>query len=381
MKKINFKKAKYMLPAIALPFLIAFGYVVADIFSPKPEADDGLIKSDEFNATLPKVNADAIEIKSKLQEMIEGYNLDNRGTTAMMNVEKEEESKMEITSAYDEANRRMLDSLEQVRKAEMERLMAMRQVQRAQQESYSIQTEQLSDNRQMSQLTEQMRMIQKVANGERILTPEEEEQERLRAREAEIRRQVADSIAAANAPLAVTKAEQAGASSFNTVEKDGEYSDLIKGKVDELVKVKDGSRLRIRLSEDVDIDGTRVEKGTCLYANVTGFSQQRVQAEVTSVILDGKLKKISLTIYDIDGQEGFFVPSSAFRDLAKEAGAQAMNMNLNMNTSGQDLESTAMQTLQQTLRSITSAVSSNIKKNKARIKYNTDIYLVDTGNK
>ena len=90
---------------------------------------------------------------------------------------------------------------------------------------------------------------------------------------------------------------------------------------------------------------------------------------------------MNLSIYDIDGQEGFFVPSSAFRDLTKEAGANAMNMNMNFNSSGQDLESTAMQTLQQTLRSVTSAVSANIKKNRARIKYNTDIYLVDTNNR
>lgn len=381
MKKINFKKTKYVLPAIALPFVIAMGYLVADIFSPKPEADNGLEKSDEFNTSLPKVDADAVEIKTKMQEMVNSYELEGLRRTAIMNVENEEEEKMEITSAYDEANKRMLDSLDAVRNAEMEQLKEMRQARWEQEESFEGRTAQLTDNGQMAQLTEQMRMIQKVANGERILTAEEEEQERQRAMEAEIRRQVADSIAEANAPLPVTRAEQAGASSFNTVEKEGDYSDLIKGKVDELVKVKDGSRLRIRLAEDVDIDGTRVPKGTFLFANVRGFSQQRVQAEVTSVILGGKLRKVSLTIYDIDGQEGFFVPTSVFRDMAKEAGSQAMNMNLNMNSSGNGLESTAMQTLEQTLRSITSAVSSNIRQNKARIKYNTDIYLVDTGNK
>ena len=117
--------------------------------------------------------------------------------------------------------------------------------------------------------------------------------------------------------------------------------------------------------------------GTYVYANVTGFSAQRVKAQVKSMMVGGEITKVELNVYDLDCQEGFFVPSSSFRDLAKDVGAGAMNMNLNMNSTGdQSLESVAMQSLQQAFQATTSAISKNIRKNKAKIKYNTEVYLI-----
>ena len=147
--------------------------------------------------------------------------------------------------------------------------------------------------------------------------------------------------------------------------------------MDELVKVKSGSRLRIRLSDDIEIKGEIIPKGTYLYANVTGFSAQRVKAKIESMMIGGKITPVDLNIYDLDCQEGFFVPSSAFREMSRDIGAGAMNMNVNMNSSGsQSVESVALQTLQQAFQSTTSAISKNIRKNKATVKYNTEVYLV-----
>ena len=80
--------------------------------------------------------------------------------------------------------------------------------------------------------------------------------------------------------------------------------------------------------------------------------------------------------------EVLYVPESSFRELAKDVGSSAMNMNMNINSTGeQNLESMAMQTLQQALSATTSAISNNIKQNKAKIKFNTEIYLVDESSK
>lgn len=388
-KKIDFRKTKYMLPAIALPFIIILGWMVIDIAEFEPDEKESVLKkSDEFNASLPGVSDKAAEIRSKMQEMMGGYDR-SKSSTAIGIFEAEQEEKNSILSGYTEEEKNFVDSLEAVRKAELERLRelarnsqdepsriyevrnSMTQQERQQAEKVII------DNPQMDQVTRQMQLLQRMANGERILTPEEEQKEKERLLAEEVRRRTLDSIARADGPVAVSKALDAAERHFNTVGRDRQDSHLISGRVDELVKVKDGSRLRIRLSEDVEIDGVKVKAGTCLYANVTGFSAQRVKANITSVLLGGKIRKVDLSVYDIDGQEGFYVPTSAFRDLAKEAGGNAMNMNMNINSSGQNLESMAMQTLQQTLRSITSAASANIKQNRAKIKYNTEIYLVD----
>ena len=99
-------------------------------------------------------------------------------------------------------------------------------------------------------------------------------------------------------------------------------------------------------------------------------------------MLGDKKKKVNLNVYDLDCMEGFYVPESSFRELAKDVGSSAMNMNMNINSTGeQNLESMAMQTLQQALSATTSAISNNIKQNKAKIKFNTEIYLVDESSK
>jgi len=380
-KKIDWRKPKYILPVIAVAAGLFIAYNVAELMKEKPQEDDGLERMDEFNANLPEVNTQKVGIRSKMEEMRSNLEL-GKGYTAVENVDREQEKKENVESVYSEQEQRVFDSLDEVRKRQLREVQNRIEAQR----NFNIQgntTPAVADNPQMEAYTRQIQMIQKLQRGEKIMTPEEEEREKAIQTEKQIRQAILDSIALAQAPALVTRAETAGERAFNTVEKGNETTELIKARVDEMVKVKDGSRLRIRLSEDVDIDGVRVKAGTNLYANVAGFSAQRVKAEITSVVLGGKLREINLSVYDIDGQEGFFVPTSAFRDLAKEAGASAMQMNMNINSSGggQTVEGMAMQTLQQTLQSITSAASSNIKKNRAKIKYNTEIYLVDMNSK
>ena len=190
-----------------------------------------------------------------------------------------------------------------------------------------------------------------------------------------------DSIAKAQGPVAVNKAGEAGEAYFNTVTEESAVPSLIKARVDRVEKVRDGSRIRLRLSEDIEIEGEILKKGSYLYATVTGFSAQRVKANVTSVLIGNQIKKIELAVYDLDGMEGFYVPSSNFREVAKDIGANSMNMNMNFNQSSEmSMQSIAMQSLQQALQGTTQAVGKAIRQNKARIKFNTNVYLVDNSN-
>lgn len=65
----------------------------------------------------------------------------------------------------------------------------------------------------------------------------------------------------------------------------------------------------------------------------------------------------------------------------KDAGASAMQSNININGGyGSELtgEALALQALQNIYTSASGAISSNIRKNKAKIKYNTIVYLINT---
>ena len=115
---------------------------------------------------------------------------------------------------------------------------------------------------------------------------------------------------------------------------------------------------------------------------VKGFSGQRVLANISSILVGDNFIKVNLSLYDNDGMEGFYVPASAFREMVKNAGANAVNggnMNMSNNTgSTMSGEYIALQAIQQAYSGVTQAVSSNIRRNKAKIKYNTVVYLINT---
>ena len=68
-----------------------------------------------------------------------------------------------------------------------------------------------------------------------------------------------------------------------------------------------------------------VPKGSYLYATMSGFGSQRVKGNVTSIMVDGEIIKVNLALYDTDGLEGLYVPSSQFRETTKDVGSGALS--------------------------------------------------------
>ena len=78
--------------------------------------------------------------------------------------------------------------------------------------------------------------------------------------------------------------------------------------------------------------------------------------------------------------QGFYVPESAFRDMMKNAGSAAMQSNISFDSRGSggiSAEALALQALQNVYQSTSSAVSQAFKKIRAKIKYNTIVYLIN----
>ena len=207
-----------------------------------------------------------------------------------------------------------------------------------------------------------------------------------------LRKQRADSIAKAkreekerNRPKLVIKSPETNADKFNTVGAESEAVDasLIRAMIDKTTKAHEGTRLRFKLLDNVTVSGVKLKKGTYLYGTVTGFGQQRVRATITSILIGGKFINVNLSVFDNDGMEGFYVPESAFRDFMKEAGSSTVQQNISFESengygSGISGEAIALQALQNMYNSATSAVAANIRKNRAKIKYNTIVYLINS---
>ena len=174
--------------------------------------------------------------------------------------------------------------------------------------------------------------------------------------------------------LPVSKTE-AASDDFNTVLR-GTGGSFISAMIDENVTGYAGSRIRLRLLDDIMAGKFHILKGTYLYAEINGFSAQRVTLLVKSVLLSGHILPVKLEVYDTDGLPGLFVPPSAFRDFTKDLGGnslQGVSLDNGAATGGQLL----MSSLDKVFQSTSSAIAQAIRKNKARIKYNSYIYLID----
>ena len=184
----------------------------------------------------------------------------------------------------------------------------------------------------------------------------------------------------------VIKADNLTHSKFNTVQNFDEGvndSPLIKAMIDQTTKSTDGTRLRFKLLDDVIVDNVKIKKGTYLYGTVSGFGQQRVKANIPSILVGDRFINVSLNVYDIDGMEGFYVPESSFRVFLQNAAAGVAGQQIQFNqgasmSGGIDAENIALQAIQNIYQAASSAISGNLRKNKAKIKYNTIVYLINS---
>lgn len=84
-----------------------------------------------------------------------------------------------------------------------------------------------------------------------------------------------------------------------------------------------GSTVKMRLMSDVYINGRLIPKGQFIYGTcaITG---ERLTIEINSVRGDNSLFPVSLSVFDMDGLEGIYIPGAITRDVAKQSSDQAM---------------------------------------------------------
>lgn len=397
MKKINFKQPKYIFPAVIFVPLCALIYFVMQTFGGSGD-ESKTVATDRINASLPEANAEAPG--DKMFEMSRRFNDDDAFTAVgALGEERTQEEALEHGYSEEELNRLDAAEAERIRqRQELEELERSLAESRRHINSYAYGDDTYAEAyggaysgdprseyaRDLEEIQQRSYERQKaIEAGLGIGQPDPEEM---------MRKHRADSIAKArkeererNRPLLVLKSRETNADKFNTVGNSADNVDapLIRAMIDKTTKAHEGTRLRFKLLDDVSIHEVRLPKGTYLYGTVTGFGQQRVRAAITSILVGGKFLKVNLSVFDNDGMEGFYVPESAFRDFLKEAGASTVQQNISFESesgygSGISGEAIALQALQNMYNSATSAVSANIRKNKAKIKYNTIVYLINS---
>lgn len=84
-----------------------------------------------------------------------------------------------------------------------------------------------------------------------------------------------------------------------------------------------GAIVKIRLLSDVYIDGKLIPKGNFVYGKAM-LNGERLNIHVTSIRYQTFILPVSLTVYDLDGNDGVFIPGAITRDAAKESSDRAI---------------------------------------------------------
>ena len=396
-KKIDFRQGKYWFPLVLFVPLVAIAYFSCEMFK-GTTTQEGMV-TDSINTMMPEPAGDGLHNKfAAMEDNI----LRGDGYTAVSALGEEGTGESDDENVYSENEMDRIDQEKAAKKRQEEEMAALQQQLRESRmhinqydDRYNGGGSYGSQQREMEQFEQEMRQIQersrKMArditdDGSDASNGNAQPQQAMNTGGQITGYDIYGNPVYAQQPkkdtvAVVTKAETDNAGSFNTIEDAEKLDDpLIKAMIDQTTKAHEGTRLRFKLLDDVIVKGVKLKKGTYLYGTVTGFGQQRVMADITSILVKDKFLKIHLSVYDLDGMQGFYVPESAFRDMMKNAGSAAMQSNISFDSgggSGISAEALALQALQNVYQSTSSAVSQAIKKNRAKIKYNTIVYLIN----
>ena len=387
LKKINWKQPKYMIPLIIYFPLLFVGYFVIDLFhTEKAEIPDGLATTEYLNPDLPEAKMKGDGIGNKYESMLKSYGkIDDY--SALGNIERnEEDTHEEYESKYTDEEREQLEAQEAAKLAEMQRQLqeSAQKGQEIAQGGSSSEEDRIARSKQREQeaMDELNRAIaQARLQAQQSMMPAATDTADAGQREGKVE---ASDIKKTDddEPQEVVKKVKVTSDYFNTLCDNDKETCLIKAIIDENIKAVDGSRVRLRLLDDIEINDVVVPKGSYLYATMSGFGSQRVKGNVQSIMVDDDIIKVSLALYDTDGLEGLYVPSSRFRETTKDVGSGALSntstLTNSSTTSGNSLATWGAQTITNAVQKTSNAISKAIKKNNAKLKYGTFVYLINS---
>ena len=399
LSNVNWKAPKYALPAILYPLLLGCGYLVIDMFYTKPiEAPSSLESTEYLNPTLPKAQIKNDGIGGKYANMQKSFG-SVQDFSAVENIDRDDDTPQteEYDSKYSQEDLEQLDAAatERIKELEMEEklrqsaekgnnmasgnadidLSEADRLARNQKREQEIQDElnkALAEARLKGQKGLQSPAADGNVDGDTLKTGGQ-----LKGK-VEINEKTVSALEDESKAQDVVKRTKTSSEYFNTLSENEPEPHLIKAIIDENIKAVDGSRVRLRLLDDVEINDRIITKGSYIYAIMSGFGSQRVKGSVNSLLVGDELVKVNLSLYDTDGLEGLYVPNSQFRETSKDVASSAMTGNMSMNNNtGNSFSQWGMQAVQNAYTRTTNAIGKAVKKNSVKLKYGSFVYLVN----
>lgn len=369
MSRIRINQPKYMIPLILIPFNIFLFYMLKDYIRKGQGQEAAPKEVNSINTEIPLPNLERRPLKNKFESFKEAFKY-SRDFSAMKDIDLQEEEEKFILP---ESDQRLVDSINN------DLLMGTRKdfmTQVEEQTSYTYPNptskrspgpKETAYDREMRIFKDQMSYVDSLtrlsAQEEEIIPSPETDSSTIRPKGKKL--------------VKVTKSEQLATDHFNTIHT-GKKDRFIRAMLDEEVKVYPGSRVRIRLMDNIHVGDQLLEKGNYLFATVTAFKPQRIEITISSILVDDKIMNVDLKIYDNDGLPGLYVPASQFREFTKDLASNLSNgQSISFSESPENSTELLYNMAEKAYSTATRTTGKAAKKNKAKLKYNTILYLVN----
>lgn len=418
MKKINFKKPKYIIPLIMFPFFILFFFIFNSWAGNKGQLQANIdsLPSNQINPNMPGVSNEVSDanIKDKFGAYIEAYKHD-KDASALDNIDNNGMPlNSDFTSAYTKEDlqrlnaQRKLDSLRNslnLGQAEIDRKMASirspgnnshRSAAPAITEDELLRgftygnnapahTENKDDGytQQMKLFRDQMSIMDSIqktymgqatgneGNKDPAISPPDGIRKRKTLTNNFDPKGFDPTKDSTFQPLPVGR-NRGTRTGFNTISASRPENE-IKAIIDQDIKATAGSKVRIRLLNDIFVGEYLVPKGTYVYGVVSGFQTQRINISINQILYENKPLPVQMDVFDNDGYLGLYVPNSTFREFTKELGTQGTQGLSQVRTSDNSNVTTGL--ISQIFQTASTSVSKLIRQEKAFLKYNYIVYL------
>lgn len=90
----------------------------------------------------------------------------------------------------------------------------------------------------------------------------------------------------------------------------------IEAVIHETQTIVNGSVVKLRLSSDIFLQGTMIPKNTFLYG-IASLKGERLEVKIDNIQFRNSIFPVELTVYDMDGIDGIYIPGAINRDVAK----------------------------------------------------------------
>lgn len=160
--------------------------------------------------------------------------------------------------------------------------------------------------------------------------------------------------------------------SLNNIAALSDLQNAVEAVIHETQTVVNGSTVKLRLLSDIYINGTLIPKDNFLFGTAS-LNGERLSIKINSVRFQNSLFPVELSVFDLDGMDGIYIPGAITRDVAKQSSDRAFQ-GFEMTTLDPSLGAQAASAGIEAARSL---ISKKVKLIKATIKAGYQVLLKD----